>query len=233
MPVIEEPKLVHTQRPYRVLVIGGGFEYIRMLFQLSYTGAKTPDEADIFLFTGGEDVDPRWYDEKPMRTTFSNIERDRMEKVLFDMAVEKGIPMIGICRGGQFLNVMNGGRMWQHVNNHGGQHDIIEVLPKKTVRKPRRIRVTSTHHQMMIPHEKAEVLAIGITDKGNSICTERASYGKEVASDSLKHYPDYEVLYYPETHSLCFQPHPEFGNAPKECTEYFDELVENFILPHA
>lgn len=224
-----------VSRPYRVLVIGGGYDYIRLMFDLQFSGAKNPEEADIFLFTGGEDVDPVWYDEKPLKVTYSNIERDRQEKVLFDYAVEKGIPMVGICRGGQFLNVMNGGRMWQHVNNHAiaGTHLLTEILPAKSQRKPRIMDVTSTHHQMMIPAKNAEIIAIGVDSTGKSICTERQAFDKEVEGNDPKKVPDYEVLYYPKTRSLCFQPHPEFPGAPDECKEYFDELIENLILPYA
>jgi GMP synthase-like glutamine amidotransferase len=226
-------ELVNIGRPYRVLVLGGGYEYIKLMYDLQFSGAKTPEEADVILFTGGEDVHPSWYGENVLKCTFASIERDRAEKVVFDYAVEHGIPMIGICRGGQFLNVMSGGRMWQDVNNHCGNHKMQEVLPAKCPRKPRILEVTSTHHQMMLPTDKATVLAVGVDDKGKPLCTERQSFAEQVAGQDMKKYPDYEVLWYPETRALCFQPHPEFPGAPKACKEYFDEVVENYVLPHA
>lgn len=226
--------VVHLSRPYSVLVLGGGYEYIKLMYDLSFSGAKSPEEADLILFTGGEDVDPVWYDEKKLNFTFSNLDRDRMEKVVFDYAVERGIPMVGICRGGQALNVFSGGRMWQEVNNHCGNHDIMEVLPAKVKRAPRRFEVTSTHHQMMRPSDKATVLAVGVTGPGNRpICSERQSFNERVEGQDSKKFPDFEVLWYPETKSLCFQPHPEFPSAPKACKEYFDELLENYVLPLA
>jgi GMP synthase-like glutamine amidotransferase len=221
------------QLPYRVLIVGGGYDYVRYFYEQCYSGARTPEEADIIVFTGGEDVDPKWYGETSLQHTFSNVERDRREKVIFDYAVEKGIPMVGICRGGQFLNVMNSGKMWQHVTGHGGNHAIVEVLDKRIKREPRIFNVTSTHHQMMIPAKSAIVLAVGITDNGESICKSRASYGEVVEGSDPKKYPDYEVLWYPKTQSLCFQPHPEFPQAPKDCKEYFEELMENWVVPLA
>jgi hypothetical protein len=125
--------------------------------------------------------------------------------------------------------------MWQHVNNHAGNHEMIEMLPPKAKRtfKPRRFKVTSTHHQMMRPSAKGQLLAIGIDNEGNSICSQRACAGKEVASTDSTKYPDVEVVWYPETNCLCFQPHPEFPNAPQECKDYFEELLEHYVLPNA
>lgn len=215
---------------YRVLVVGGGYDYIKMMFELGFQGAKDPEEADIILFTGGEDVHPSWYDEKPLKGTFSNLDRDRMEKVIFDNARENNIPMVGICRGGQFLNVMCGGAMWQDVTNHCGNHMIKDLTNPK---KPTTLEVTSTHHQMMIPTKKAQVLAVGVAADGNSLADVRCSWSKEVATRNPKQYPDYEVLYYPEYRVLCFQPHPEFARAPKECRDYFSQLLETYITPYA
>ena len=63
--------------------------------------------ADLVLFAGGEDVDPSLYNEKPHTTTYSNINRDISEKKIYQKAKYLGIPCIGICRGNQFLCVMN------------------------------------------------------------------------------------------------------------------------------
>jgi carbamoylphosphate synthase small subunit len=217
-----------VKRPYRVLVVDGGYEYIRFLYELGYVGATHPDEADWVLFTGGEDVDPAFYDEPRLQRTFSNPARDQREQVIFNHCVEEGIPMVGICRGGQFLNVMNGGRMWQDVNNHGGNHQMLIADGKK---KTKMIEVTSTHHQMMIPTKEGKVLGIGVTADGKPITTNRIAYGREVSGPMDPKEPDIEVVLYEKTRSLCFQPHPEFDFAPKECKEFFDRSVEEHILP--
>jgi GMP synthase-like glutamine amidotransferase len=222
-----------SKRPYSCLVLGGGYDYIRLMYDLDFTGAKTPEEADLILFTGGEDVDPSFYGENKLKVTYSNPERDRKEQVVYNYALDQGIPMVGICRGGQFLNIMNGGRMWQNVNNHaiGTNHLIEEVLPKGVKRKARVVKATSTHHQMMIPGRGATVLAVGVDAAGMPLATERMSFGKEFVGRDPKAHPDYEVILYPKTNCLCFQPHPEFSTATKDLVEYFDELVENHIIP--
>jgi gamma-glutamyl-gamma-aminobutyrate hydrolase PuuD len=222
---------------YRVLVVGGGYEYIRFLYEHGFKGAKNVEDADSVLFTGGEDVSPEFYGEKAVKGTFCNEERDRKEQVIFNAALEKGIPMMGICRGGQFLNVMCGGGMWQHVNNHGEfKGHKLKIFGNKNsnleeAKKDRVIDATSTHHQMMRPGQKAIVLGIGVDDKGEPIATERVAYGKEIAGRS-KEDPDIEVLFYDKECCLCFQPHPEYGHASKELKEMFLELVDEYLIPH-
>lgn len=58
----------------------------------------TIEEADIVMFTGGEDVDPQMYGMKKHPTTWSNIRRDLAEKEVFD-SIPSDKLVIGICRG--------------------------------------------------------------------------------------------------------------------------------------
>ena len=208
----------------RVLLVGGGYEYLRMLVNLGYAGAQTIDEAEIVLFTGGEDVHPSLYNENALATTHSNIQRDRMEMAIYAEALKRKIPMVGICRGGQFLNVMNGGKMWQHVNEHGGTHLAHRAGRSLNTNKQKSFLVTSTHHQMMRPHESGEVLLVA------NKSTRRDSFA-ESQECAQKFDDDVEAVWYEETKCLCFQPHPEFGNAPAHCLEYFEELMDTLILP--
>jgi putative glutamine amidotransferase len=81
---------------------------------------NNPQDFTLAVFTGGEDVDPSYYGKKKNHRTYSNIYRDREEKELFDVLLEHKIPLFGICRGSQFLCVMAGGSLCQHLDNHGG-----------------------------------------------------------------------------------------------------------------
>ena len=105
-------------------------------------------DADIVIFTGGEDVDPSLYGCRRHPSTFSNISRDLAEKKEFEKINPKQL-VIGICRGSQFLCVMNGGRLIQNVYNHAitHTHAIIEVSTSKIY------DITSTHHQMQYPFD--------------------------------------------------------------------------------
>jgi gamma-glutamyl-gamma-aminobutyrate hydrolase PuuD len=217
-----------NSRP-KVYIVGGGFEYLRLMFTLGCDGAKGLDDADVVLFTGGEDVNPALYGEIPLAKTMFNRYRDDKEVAIFNEAKARKIPMVGICRGGQFLNVMNGGKLWQHVTNHaiGGTHIArIEVPPFVGQKKQRRtIRVTSTHHQMMIPSEEGCVLLTAWE------AHEKQSPGYVHSGPPSDEHPDVEAVFYKDTNSFCFQPHPEFGSAPAECVDFFEECLENFIFP--
>jgi gamma-glutamyl-gamma-aminobutyrate hydrolase PuuD len=217
---------VVNERP-RVYIVGGGFEYIRLMFNLGCTGAKGLDDADVVLFTGGEDVYPGLYGEVAMAKTNFNRIRDDKEVAIYKQALERELPMIGICRGGQFLNIMNGGKMWQHVTCHAGNHLArIEIPPfnGKGKDKRRTIEVTSTHHQMMIPSPDGIVLLTA------NEALEKLSPGKEVVGKDADK-PDTEAVFYEDTGCLCFQPHPEFAFCPPDCVDFFEELCKDWVFP--
>lgn len=83
----------------------------------------THDEGEIeelldhmhgILLTGGHDVSPALYNEKPLKECAQTIEeRDRMEMILLKKTLERDMPVLGICRGIQFLNVFTGGTLYQ------------------------------------------------------------------------------------------------------------------------
>lgn len=69
------------------------------------------------VLTGGEDVDPARYGEKPSPALGSVVrERDEMEWRVLDAALPRGVPVFGICRGLQVLNVYLGGTLYQDLN---------------------------------------------------------------------------------------------------------------------
>ena len=77
------------------------------------------DMCDGFLFSGGVDVDPKYYGEN---VAFESVEvdavRDSFEMAMFSLALETGKPMFGICRGIQVMNVCKGGTLYQHIDGH-------------------------------------------------------------------------------------------------------------------
>jgi hypothetical protein len=169
-------------------------------------------EPDLICFTGGSDVSPSYYNEKNVACEYLDANRDRREVAAWNAF--DGYPKVGICRGGQFLNILSGGKMWQDVNNHGRSHTVRDLLIYQTD-----LEMTSTHHQMMIPSDKGEV--IGIAKEATFF----------VSADPNRPNPkfDTEVVYYEHTKSLCFQPHPEYVDERHDCNVYFFELV-NMLL---
>ncbi len=85
--------------------------------------------ADGLLLTGGDDIHPKHYGEEiaPHYNGEINEERDHYEKVLIEHAVARRVPILGICRGMQALNVFFGGSLYQDIT-----HEIPNSLPHKT-----------------------------------------------------------------------------------------------------
>ena len=197
----------------KVYVVGGGFAYERMFKQAGFELSASMQEADLLCFTGGADVSPELYGEDNV-SSYCSPERDKYEEQVFDWAYEHDVPMVGICRGGQFLNVMNGGKMWQDVDNHAisGTHEAQCDYWGS-------IMVSSTHHQMMRPAKSGKVLV------ASDLSTYKLSDGLEIGGDRY----DVEVVYYKDTKSLCYQPHPEIVNEDHQCRKHFLMLVDKLL----
>ena len=80
----------------KVYVVGRATDYASWIED--YELVNSIKEADIVMFTGGEDVDPQMYGMKKHPTTWSNIRRDEAEKEVFD-SIPSDKLVIGICRG--------------------------------------------------------------------------------------------------------------------------------------
>jgi putative glutamine amidotransferase len=90
--------------------------------------AEDPDELldrlDGLLLAGGTDVDPAAYGARPHPELGNTVpERDRFELALAHRALERGLPLLAICRGMQMLNVACGGTLVQHVPDVVGHEE--------------------------------------------------------------------------------------------------------------
>ena len=76
------------------------------------------DMLDGLILAGGSDVDPASYGAEPHpETSGTNPDRDRFEIALARAALEREMPVLGICRGMQMLNVACGGTLVQHIDD--------------------------------------------------------------------------------------------------------------------
>jgi putative glutamine amidotransferase len=99
--------------------------------------ARALDAADALLLTGGEDMDPAWYGSEPSPLAHPpSRERDLFELALFAAARQRGIPILGICRGIQVINVAMGGTLYQ---------DLPSERPGPVDHNPPRARTDRSH----------------------------------------------------------------------------------------
>ena len=200
----------------KVYVVGGGMAVCQAFLNAGFKVVDDLKKANIVCFTGGEDVSPELYGEENVKS-YINVRHDMEEMFEFQRAKALGIPCVGICRGGQFLNVMSGGKMWQDVDNHGiGGHGTHELTCSFTGEKH---QVSSTHHQMMVSGPKGSIIAVA--NRSSYKTNDKGTF--EMGPDDR----DIEVMFYPETNSLCFQPHPEFFGPGHDCYDYFFTLVKH------
>jgi gamma-glutamyl-gamma-aminobutyrate hydrolase PuuD len=204
--------------------IAGEFSRSQMSTMFINNGWEVVDRlenADLVQFTGGADVNPKLYGEEEIHpfTNFSE-KRDAYETLIFLEAAAQKTPMAGICRGGQFLNVMCGGRLAQHITKHSsGEHLATDLTKQK------QLVVSSTHHQMMLPGTGANVKMVANL---NSIV-------EDGSQRQLNTYTrEFEALLYKEKLCFCFQPHPEYYDKQHDCqTYYFTELEKLLELANA
>ena len=139
--------------PYRQAVIAAGAEPVDLV-----PGTKVLPAVDGLLLPGGWDVDPSFYGEsRDDKVEETDIELDETELSLFRQAREREIPVLGICRGQQVINVAMGGSLVQHLEGHevralgrGHLAHTIEVDPSSELGQAageHKVRVNSLHHQ--------------------------------------------------------------------------------------
>ena len=86
--------------------------------------AELLDHLDALLLAGGADMDPASYGAAPHpRTAGVRAERDAFELALVRGALARDLPVLGVCRGMQVLNVARGGTLHQHVPELVGHED--------------------------------------------------------------------------------------------------------------
>ncbi|RBM23908.1 gamma-glutamyl-gamma-aminobutyrate hydrolase family protein [Streptomyces sp. PT12] len=110
---------------------------------------------DGLVIAGGPDVDPARYGaERDPRTGPPAPERDAWELALIEAALASGLPLLGVCRGMQLLNVALGGTLRQHIAGHTGapgaftEHKVTPVPGTALAQvHPAPVSVPAYHHQ--------------------------------------------------------------------------------------
>jgi putative glutamine amidotransferase len=116
--VSDKDKARGQDSPYfRALIAAGALADELELVTPGEQNVVGPGELDGVLFAGGEDVDPTLYGErKKYDSVRVNRPRDEFEMSLLEQALERRVPILGICRGAQLINVELGGTLYQDLD---------------------------------------------------------------------------------------------------------------------
>jgi GMP synthase-like glutamine amidotransferase len=225
---------------YSCVILPGAFysDVVKMFKASGFTIGTDHTLVDLVVFTGGSDVDPSLYDEEAIKESYTNPRRDEYEKKIYDECLAAKVPMFGICRGHQFLHVMNGGKLYQDVTGHaGGIHDIIDLDNNETIPN-----ASSIHHQMCKYDPEIGMKLIAVSSWSRSRHFKDATSvltpatGKTVDWETelgVIRVPgsvlEVEAAFYPDTMCIGVQGHPEICEG-KEYQAWSMELVKDFLL---
>jgi putative glutamine amidotransferase len=159
-----EETVTMSPRSYAMAVQGAGA--LALILPPDDVAAKAPDplldRIDALILAGGSDIDPATYGARTHPETGGTWpERDRFELGLVHRALERELPVLGICRGMQLLNVSCGGTLVQHLpdllghgehrHTPGAFHDHEVRLEEGSLAAravgAERVTVKSHHHQ--------------------------------------------------------------------------------------
>lgn len=188
--------------------------------------AHDPDDLkegdSALIIWGGSDINPGYYNHPLHRTTHPGGRRDQMEWALLQRAIERGIPIIGVCRGAQMLCAAAGGFLIQDVHNHLGHHTVV-------TNKGTSFEVNSIHHQMMCWEGTgidAELLAWCPTRR--STHGDKPYYGYRSNEQFVppEDWVEPEFVYFPKINGYAVQWHPEGMSGESEASQFVLKTIQ-------
>ena len=133
------------------------------------------EKVDAFVFIGGPDYPPAWFDESPHPESSSHRRfRCNCDMFLMREVLKLGIPVLGICAGEQLMNIALGGKLIQHIENSENhieeQYHNIKIVNDSILHNiigESTFEVNSSHHQAVHPEYLCRKLRISaLADDG-------------------------------------------------------------------
>lgn len=203
----------HSIRPFHMM-----FEESQDCFKDGFEGISA------FLLWGGTDIHPSYYGQNHHRYSQAPDKpstRDEWEWQAMKYCKANNIPMIGVCRGAQFLCAFAGGKLIQDVSGHGTSHSM-------TTSEGEIIYTTSSHHQMLDIHgTDGELLAWSTVRKSNHYYGELSETPAHI--DVMK-FREPEVVYFPSISALAIQGHPEWAGEQEPFVDYCLQRVKDCLF---
>ena len=197
------------------------------LIELSFEKNNTKDiyQCEGFVLTGGVDVHPSFYNGEPVYNNSPGSfqpERDRFEEKIYRYSQLSRLPVLGICRGMQLINILQGGKLIQDLDNGNARHKKEESDKEHTIVTESNTllykiagslsgHVNSAHHQAIDPNAIGDNLVVNAYDNDEKIIE-----GLEFKNKSNKAF------------MLCVQWHPE-RMKDKEENPFSENLKKEFL----
>ncbi len=157
------PLYIMNQTYVRILENLGALPMMIPLQMTESTLRGIFERLDGLFLPGGEDIDPGHYgDERHPLLGATDKERDRTELLMTRWAIEAGMPLLGVCRGVQMINVACGGTLYQDL------HDECPTLHKHDYTPPTYERYRISHTISVEPDSRL-AHALGTVHEVNSM----------------------------------------------------------------
>lgn len=203
--------------PLKIFVVGPSVGYARPYGPKVIVDSMK--EANVVLFTGGEDINPLLYECTPHETSWWSEQRDSFEVHMFKESLKHpNIKLrLGICRGAQLFCALSGGLLVQDVTNHCRTHTMVN-------KKGENFQISSCHHQMQFPYnlpkEDYEILYWSTNNISSHYFGDKIVWKPE--------YVEPEVVLYKKHNLLAIQGHPEMMSNVETLT-MFNDLIQTLI----
>ena len=188
------------------------------------TGFTTKiEEADLVLGLGGSDVGCQYYNQPDHGNhLYDQPQLDKHEYADFKQAIEMGKPILGICKGAQWMAAMAGGAIFQHIS-HPSPHLVTTYDGKELL-------VNSLHHNL----QDVSNLKEGSDYKMLAWADNLSPFHYNGYNQNIRCEKEPEIVFYPKIKALGFQHHPEmvlhrpgFEETNLWCKDIFQKFMEN------
>ncbi len=161
------------------------------------------------MISGGDDIHPSLYGEEGMPKAKYDEPRDKLEQEVISHALTKGLPLLGICRGYQLINVALGGKLHPDIRHKRSKtSNFGTILPRKTALAlnqtlltdtvgAARFRINSLHHQAVDqPGKGLSIVAWDLDEFSQATeCQERHILGVQWHPEYLLYLPGQRRLF--------------------------------------
>jgi len=198
------------------------------LVELSFEKNNSEDiyRCDGFVLTGGVDTHPSFYNGKTVYNNLPSsfqVERDLFEERIYRYSQLNNLPLLGICRGMQLINVLQGGKLIQDLDNGNARHKKEESDKEHAIVAENNSllykisgsltgHVNSAHHQAIDPNAIGDNLMVNAYDDDD----EKIIEGLEFKNKTGKAF------------MLCVQWHPE-RIKNKEENPFSENIKQSFL----